>query len=157
MQYKLIYMGIIQRSSERISYLAATIPPLLRNISEEHFSLKPSPEKWSRKQIIGHLIDSAANNHHRFIRSRTEDGPHISYNQDEWNNLSRYNEMSGEDIVTLWAHYNKLLSHIISNMTEQDLQRKCYIGNAEPLTLGFVVDDYVRHLEHHLKQVVEYY
>lgn len=149
-------MGIIQRSSERIAYLTGVIPPLLKMFSEQEFSHKPNPAKWSKKQIMGHLIDSAANNHHRFIRSRIEDGPNIFYQQDEWNNLSHYNEMRSDDVIALWANYNKLLAHIISKMVEKDLERTCYSGGTEPLTLGFIVEDYVHHLEHHLKQVVEY-
>lgn len=148
-------MGIIQGSAERIGYLTTIIPPLLNKISEQDFSYKLQPGKWSRKQIIGHLIDSAANNHHRFIRSRIEDAPNISYNQDEWNDLSHYNYMNSKTVILLWTNYNKLLSHIISNMTDKDLERKCYTGKIE-LTLGFIVSDYVTHLEHHLKQVVDY-
>lgn len=149
-------MGIIQRSAKRIGELATLIPPLLKNISENEFSFKVHPGKWSKKEIIGHLIDSASNNHQRFIRSRVEEGPDIFYNQDAWNRLAHYNEMNSDDVIALWAGYNKLLAHIVSHMTEEDLERKCYAGTSEAVKLGFVVSDYVTHLEHHLRQVVDH-
>jgi hypothetical protein len=148
--------GIIERAAGRIEYLVQTIPPLLHAIPADEFSFKPSPKKWSRKQIIGHLIDSASNNHHRFIRARVEHEPLITYNQDQWNDLARYNDMDASDVINLWTHYNKLIAHIVRGMTAEDLERKCLTGNDTPLTLQFIVQDYVVHLEHHLRQVVKY-
>jgi hypothetical protein len=142
-------------TAHRITYLANIIPPLLMGIKEEDFSFKAAPRKWSRKQIIGHLIDSASNNHRRFILARVQDAPEISYDQDEWNDLSGYNEMNSTDVIYLWMYYNKLLSHIINGVLPADLERICRVGNNE-LTLDFIITDYVVHLEHHLRQVVEY-
>ena len=73
---------------EKLNYIVEKVPKLLSQISEEKISEKPSPNKWSKKEIIGHLIDSATNNHHRFIRGQFEDIPDIRYDQDEWNKYS---------------------------------------------------------------------
>ena len=146
----------IKNAAERITWLVKVITPLLEKIPENEFSHKPTPRKWSKKQIIGHLIDSAANNHHRFIRSRIEDVPTIFYNQDEWNNLSHYNEMKPENVIKLWAYYNTFIAHLVSNIPENELVKKCRSGSEKEYTLEFLISDYVDHMEHHLKQVVQY-
>lgn len=148
-------MNEIISAAERIRHLTSIIPPLLSKIPDTEFARKPAPEKWSRKQIIGHLVDSAANNHHRFIRSRIEDKPNIFYNQDQWNNLTHYNEMNSRDLISLWENYNKLIAHIIMNISSDDLERKCRTGENEH-TLAYIITDYVVHMEHHLRQVVQY-
>jgi len=148
--------GIIDRTAGRIEYLVEIIPPLLKAIPAEELSYKPSAKKWSKKQIIGHLVDSAANNHQRFIRARIELEPRISYNQDQWNDLARYNDMNDSDLINLWTYYNKLLAHLVRGMNYEELERKCITGNETPLTLQFIIQDYVVHLEHHLRQLVDY-
>ena len=148
-------MKDVNQGAERIAYLARIIPPMLLKIPETEFSHKPSPQKWSKKQIIGHLVDSAANNHHRFIRSRIESSPNIFYGQDDWNNLTHYNEMNSGDLIHLWEYYNKLIAHIILYIKPSELKLKCQSG-ANEYTLEFLIVDYVEHLEHHLRQVLKY-
>ena len=148
-------MSEILKTAERLNHLTEIIPPLLKSVPENDFAYKSRPDKWSKKQIIGHLIDSAANNHHRFIRARIEDVPHISYNQDKWNDLTHYNDINSHELIDLWRSYNKFLAHIISNISEKDADRKCKAGDEEH-TLRYIITDYVVHLEHHLKQVVAY-
>ena len=148
-------MNDVKQGAERIAYLTRIIPPLLFQISETEFAHKPAPQKWSKKQIIGHLVDSATNNHHRFIRSRIETSPNIFYDQDEWNNLTHYNEMNSGDLIHLWEYYNKLIAHIILYIKPSDLQLKCRTGENE-YTLEYLILDYVKHLEHHLRQVLKY-
>ena len=142
-------------AADRINHLTNTITPLLLKIPENEISNKPSPDKWSKKQIIGHLVDSAANNHRRFIAARIESVPIIFYNQDEWNNLSHYNEIDTRGLIHLWEHYNNLIAHIVRHIPTADLNRKCRTGASEH-TLGFLVTDYVVHLEHHLRQLAQY-
>jgi hypothetical protein len=140
---------------ERLQYLLEHIPQRLRTIAENDFCRKESPEKWSKKEILGHLTDSAANNHHRFIRACYEQDPLIVYNQDEWNRLSVHQSMSSTHVIDFWELYNRHLLHILVFMEEENLSRTCKTG-AEPKTIDWLAHDYVRHLEHHLKQILEY-
>jgi hypothetical protein len=146
---------IMDTAIKRLSYLCLTIPPLLLAIDEEIFSAKPSPGKWSKKQIIGHLIDSAANNHQRFVRVQFEDKPAISYDQNKWNEFNFYQQIDGKQIIKLWAAYNLQLTELIKHIPAQHLQRECLSGD-KLLTLEFLINDYADHLEHHLRQVVDY-
>ena len=147
---------MVAASVERLKQLCILIPPLLSRIGEEDFVFKPEPQKWSKKEILGHLIDSAANNHQRFIRVQFEEIPFIRYDQNLWNQLTHYQEKNTEELIRFWALYNQHLAHLISFIPEEHLQKLPRAGRPEPVTLEWLIDDYVSHLEHHLRQIVAY-
>ncbi len=147
---------MIQPTIDRLEYLCLTIPPLLEQLADDVFSHKPVPYKWSKKEILGHLIDSASNNHHRFIRGQYEDNPTIWYDQDQWNALSHHQNMPKQHLITLWTLYNRHIVEILKHFPEKHLQRTCTIRGGNVYTLKYFIQDYVVHLEHHLRQMVEY-
>ncbi len=110
--------------------------------------------KWSRKQVLGHLIDSAANNHQRFIRAQL-DGPHAfpGYEQEAWVERNGYADTAWSDLVALWRAYNLHLLRVIARIPQDKLDVTCTVGNNPPMTLGFIIEDYVKHLRHHLQQI----
>ena len=118
-------------------------------------SIKKLSSKWSKKEILGHLIDSATNNHHRFIRGQFENNPEISYDQNKWNKFSFYQEMDSQQIINFWTLYNKQLLEIIKRIPIEKLNNQIRIED-KLVTLEFLIVDYVAHLEHHLKQIIEY-
>lgn len=147
---------MISEALDRLEQLCETIPPLILAMSEEEFSHKPAPVKWSKKEILGHLIDSATNNHQRFIRVQFEEIPVIRYDQDKWNIYNHYNASESAGLVAFWALYNKHLAALARRIPPENLKRQCQAGGNEPVTLEFLIRDYVVHLEHHLKQIVKY-
>ena len=147
---------MIEVVSGKLEYLCKFIPPLLSSIDEKAFAFKPAENKWSKKEIIGHLIDSAANNHQRFVRGQFEDNPAISYDQNKWNEVSHYQLMPQEQLIEFWKHYNKHLAALIKLIPAKNLQRTCKMKDGQALTLEFLITDYVDHLEYHLKQIVSY-
>lgn len=147
---------MVDQSINRLDTLIKIIPDLLENMDGSDLTLKSSPEKWSKKEILGHLIDSAANNHQRFIRGQYEDEPTIFYNQNQWNTLSQYQAMNTKQIIAFWTMYNQHLLHIIKHIPNDHLQKKCRASDGNSYTLEFLINDYVAHLEHHLQQVVSY-
>ena len=147
---------MIQQSINRLQHLCDSLPSLLSNIGEPAFSSKPSPEKWSKKEVLGHLIDSATNNHQRFVRAQFEETPAISYDQNNWNKFNFYNDADGKQLIVFWFAYNLHLLHIMRSIPAENLQKTCNSGGSGPMTLAALIDDYVAHMEHHLKQIVDY-
>jgi hypothetical protein len=146
---------MIDKAISRLSYIIEKVPSILAEIGEEKMSLKPLPSKWSKKEIIGHLIDSATNNHQRFVRGQFETLPEIRYDQDKWNEYGFYQQIDSKQIISFWTIYNKQLLEIIKRIPEENLKRQIMVGE-NLLTLDFLIADYVDHLEHHLRQVAEY-
>jgi DinB superfamily len=123
-------------------------------MTNEEWNFRSAPAKWSKKEILGHLIDSAANNHQRFVRAQFEDTPSITYAQDNWVSSQKYADEPAEYIIELWTSYNKHLSYLISIIPEDKLKNHCDIMQDKPVTLEWVITDYVRHLKYHLDQII---
>lgn len=90
---------MILQSTERLRVLCETIPTQLSDIEIHEFSDKPAPVQWSKKEILGHLIDSATNNHQRFVRGQFEHIPTIVYAQNNWNRYNYYQQMEGKQLI----------------------------------------------------------
>jgi hypothetical protein len=109
---------------------------------------------WSRKQLMGHLIDSASNNHQRFVRAALQGSLEFpGYDQDGCVRVQAVQQMPWPALVALWASYNRYLAHVIEYLPDDALQSPCRIGSAEPVTLEFLAQDYLVHLVHHLQQM----
>jgi hypothetical protein len=134
-------------------------------ISESQSQLSKVDGQWSAKQVLGHLIDSAANNHQRFVRAQfTDDLVFSGYDQEQWIRAQRYEEESWLALVELWRSYNQHLAHIVGNIPEITLKRARFphtldkiawqtVSADEPTTLEYLVRDYIGHLQDHLKQI----
>jgi hypothetical protein len=147
---------MVKESALRLQWLCENIQPLLTQISNEEFNGFRGEGKWTRKQILGHLIDSAANNHQRFIRAQFEPSPVIVYEQDSWNRFGHYSEMNAELLITTWVAINLFLAELIQHISPSAYGNLISMGNENHVTLAFIIEDYVTHLEHHLKQIVNY-
>lgn len=112
---------------------------------------------WSSRQILGHLIDSAANNHHRFVRIQYVDSLEFpAYDQREWVASQHYEDCDWADLVQLWIAYNRHLVHVLRAMPDAQLAKPCLVVSDEesaPLLLGDVAESYIEHMRHHLAQL----
>ena len=116
---------------------------------------QPARERgWCAREILGHLIDSACNNHRRFVIGR--DTPPVvfqGYNQDDWVERQRYAQVPFRDLVELWGAYNRHLAHLIAVTPAETFANSGRSYDGTDVTLGFLMEDYVRHLRHHLEQL----
>ena len=126
----------------------------LESIPADKLAEKKLPGKWSKKEIIGHMIDSAHSNIRRFVVAQYEDTPHITYNQDKWVFINNYQEWDEKELVSLWYALNRQITQILRNMPTAAAQRQC---QTEALhTIAWLAEDYVKHLRHHLHQVLDW-
>jgi len=135
--------------------VVAEVHPRLSAITDAAAGVPRAAGKWSRKEILGHLVDSAANNHQRFVRAQLESALTFpSYEQEAWVARQGYGERPWSEIVTLWLHLNGHVARAAERIATADAAKLCRIGDHEPVTLEFIVQDYVRHLRHHLAQIL---
>lgn len=148
---------MINHAIVRLKYQLQQFPGKFSSIPEKDLSDKPFPNKWSKKELLGHLIDSAANNHQRFMKSFLQPGiVRIEpYDQNKWVELNNYQYIPISDILNFWISYNNHLLKFISSIPEFMLNNKFDNGTKDLITLQFLINDYVDHMEHHISQILD--
>lgn len=155
-------MNVLFNIINRTNQLIREVPPKILAIPENELSFKHSPDKWSKKEILGHLCDSAFNNHSRFVRAQFEQQPFkvSPYAQDDWVKLNNYQNMRAEEVCNLWVTLNKQIIEVIAILPEEKLGIECDLGNAAfredevEKTLLWFIEDYLVHMEYHLRQIL---
>jgi hypothetical protein len=138
----------------------------LSALSDSEAAMPPAPGKWSPKQVIGHLIDSASNNHQRFVRANfTEDLIFAGYDQEKWVTLGDYANAPWNSLLSLWREFNLQIARVMdaTPVSARDVPRTRHnlhqvawstVPEGQPATLAYFMNDYVDHLEHHLEQIL---
>ena len=138
----------------------------LLEISDEASARPRSEGKWSPRQIIGHLIDSASNNHQRFVRAQlSDDLVFAGYEQEGWVSLQNYQAKDWQELLQLWRLYNQHILHLVSLIPEETRMKLRYkhnlhqiasenLSESEPVTLDWFIRDYLDHMKKHLKQIL---
>lgn len=126
-------------------------PNRVESLKEADLNSKPAPGKWGKKEILGHLIDSAMTNYQRFVRAQFEDNPQIVYSQDDYCKAADYQNAEVQQLIVLWKAINTQLLFLFRSVIKKELAgRKC-----NNLTLGFLISDYIMHLSHHQEQILK--
>lgn len=152
--------------ARRLADAVRRATPALLALDDDATGRRPAPGKWSPREIIGHLIDSASNNHQRFVRMRDRDDLVVDgYEQDAWVAAQRYQDAPWEELVMLWMTYNRHLARLMAATPVAARERVRHAHNLHlrayrpvaadrAVTLEYFMNDYVDHLEHHLGQVL---
>ncbi len=143
----------MQNTIQQLEDIITSYSPQLKALDETAFAFKPSPLKWSGKELIGHLIDSAQNNIRRFVVVQYEERPHIVYAQDNWVAATDYQDYPVSDLIDAWILLNKHMVRILKNMPAEQMQRE--VLTQELHTVEWLAQDYNKHLLHHLHQVLK--
>lgn len=141
-----------------LEYFVTQISKYISETSEEIMSEKPNPEKWSKKEILGHLVDSGINNLQRFTEIQFKEKPFKlkTYNQVELVKVNRYQTAEITEILNLLQAINNRIVKVIKAQTEETFEYKIVTDNETYFNLKFLIKDYVNHFEHHTKQIIEY-
>jgi hypothetical protein len=149
----------MERVAQELQQIVRKYTEVFNDLSEKEFSQKTRSDKWSRKEVVGHLIDSAQNNLRRFICGQYETTPpHIIYEQDFWVKANGYGNMNSQDVIQMWKLINLQICTVIRSMPAANHTRLCNTGKGtESLqSLKWLAEDYVKHLKHHINQVIPY-
>ena len=139
---------------KQLRTLIHEIPPRLSKLPLPQTELKPSPSKWSPKEELGHLLDSAANNHQRIVRTQLEEQPKMpGYDGNAWVRLHGYQRRNWQELIELWRDLNQQLLAAAEAVPDSAWLRTCTIADSAPLTLKFVFEDYLEHMMRHLKHI----
>jgi len=156
----------VSQPAEELRELIERSLPLLQRLDAATTARKPAPGKWSPREILGHLIDSASNNHQRFVRASFQDDLIFpGYEQDVWVERQRYQDVEWRDLVTLWESFNRHIAHVMrvtpaelraTPRTRHNFHQIAWktIPESEPATLDYFMHDYVAHMRHHLRQIL---
>jgi len=147
---------MVKRSPAALVFrdLLAVVPDRLRALPPDQIERKTTPTTWSAKEELGHLLDSAANNHQRIVRAQLEDDPAMpGYEQNRWVDLHNYQHRDWEELIELWLSFNVQLLAAVEAIPESGWSRTLTVAGSDPMTLKFVFEDYLAHMRHHFDRI----
>ena len=146
----------MEATAKELSTIVSQYAALISKIPDAEFSNKPLPNKWSKKEVLGHLIDSGQTNLRRFICGQYESAPKIVYAQDFWVAANNYQNIPRENLIQLWRLLNEQICEVLRTMPDRNASLLVDTGKEEPQlhSIAWLADDYVKHLKHHLNQII---
>ena len=144
----------MKETADELRKIVAMVSPLLRELKDPEIAVRPAPKKWSQKEILGHLIDSAGNNQQKFVRIMQQS--HLDfpgYRQDDWVDLQKWTRADWQNMIALWESYNIHIAHLLETIDAEYYDNTITIEGTGPFKLSFILPDYVEHLKHHVKQI----
>jgi hypothetical protein len=148
----------MQQVADELRGLVNSWEGRLIRMRPEEIQFREEEGRWSVKEIIGHLADSASNNHQRFVRLQlTEELSFPDYQSDneKWVASQKYQEEDWNELIWLWKYFNLHLAHVIQNIRQEVLDHSWIGGSAPRIRLGDLILDYLAHLKMHLDQIAE--
>ena len=147
----------LERAMSRLSGHLQDVPTRLSGLSEDEWQQKLG-RKWSKKELLGHLVDSALNNLKRFTEAQFGPEPYTfaSYRQNELVMANAYQHLPADHLITLWQSLNRQIAYVVGEIPEADRQRKVMVKGSDgpPRSLSWLIEDYVGHMEHHLETLL---
>lgn len=142
----------------RLEQLLKSGEEYISKSAESELNHKTAPEKWSKKEILGHLIDSGINNLQRFTEIQFEQKPFRirKYKQEELVLSNNYQAAESKELINLWLAINHRIKNVIKQQTEHSLNYKIELDNNKISDLRFLMIDYVDHMEHHINQILKF-
>ncbi|MDN5204503.1 DinB family protein [Fulvivirgaceae bacterium BMA10] len=147
---------MVQAVQEKLNLHIEDLPNRIQTISEEKLNQKPAPNKWSKKEILGHLIDSGTYNLQRFKEAQFAEQPYLvrKYDQDNLVMVNHYQDQSLNEILSYWVFINRQIIKTISKISPDKLKHPVTTDGKEIAgNLAWLIEDYLIHMEHHFRQI----
>jgi len=142
------------KSLNALQIIIQETPGRLHCLGVEKAAIKPAANKWSPKEELGHLLDSAVNNHQRIVRAQMEDKLSLpGYQQENWVKLHGYQQRQWSELINFWTALNQHLLAAAHSVPQNAWLNTCTVGDSGSMTLQFVFEDYIRHMLHHLEHI----
>ena len=150
-------MSLVIKAKAEILEIITQAMQNFEQIDPPSWNKKPNRSTWSKKELLGHLIDSASNNLRRFIVAQYEQGTKIIYDQDKWVDYQNYQAQEIDDLKLLWKLLNHQIAHVIGQIPQSKLDFTVDTGRGkvELHSLVYFIEDYIVHLKYHLNQLVD--
>jgi hypothetical protein len=130
------------------------VPARFEQLSQTEVESKPASAAWSPKEELGHLLDSATNNHQRIVRAQSDDKLAFpGYEQNRWVAINRYQHRDWKELIEVWQALNRQLLAAAESVPDSAWSHTLTVAASQPMTLEFVFDDYVTHMLHHLQHI----
>ena len=147
----------VNDAMRRLDSYIGSLQNRINKFSSQEMLRKPAPGKWSKKEILGHLIDSAINNLKRFTEIQFLPQPYsvIAYRQNELVIINDYQNLPLDHLLDLWQALNRQIVFVVKNIAAEKLNYAVdpQYENKEMKTFGWIICDYVAHMEHHFRQI----
>lgn len=145
----------MQTAIDKFERLLAENLEYFRTIAISILEEKTSEEKWSKKEILGHLVDSSIHNLVRFTEINYAEKPYVyrTYNQNDLVKINQYQEMYIEALVQFWLSINKQILRIFKSVNDENLEYEILLNDNSIINLRYLMTDFVEHLEHHMNQI----
>ena len=145
----------VERAADDLIHIRIELHNISNTSERGVVDVREEKQSGERCEFFGHLLDSASNNHQRFVRAALQSSLTFpGYDQNLLVDLQNFAEIDWNFLVDFWAAYNRFLAHVIGHLPDAAANITCNIGSNPPATLGWIAEDYVAHLKHHLNQIL---
>ena len=73
--------------------------------------------------------------------------------RDAWVEAHGYERLPWETLLGWWQTEHEILAAVVDRIPEGRLDAMCIVGENAPVTLRFLIEDYLAHQRHHLNQI----
>ena len=142
-----------------IARVIETEEGVLNSLSVEAITLRRNSQNRTIKQILGHLIDSASNNHQRMVRLQYSKDllffPDYRQDNDLWIALQDYQHTDWSNLIQLWKFYNLHIIQVIQSVDKSKLDSYWCDFEGTIVTLKDMIEGYLDHLLLHVGEIHE--
>lgn len=160
-EYPLYYKGYIDTVNDdvltELELQADSFPLFLRAIPEAKASFAYAEDKWTIKELVGHVIDTERIMAYRLLRiSRNDTTPLAGFDENHYVTHAHFSDRSLSSLADEFASVRQSNMFLINTLNEEELSR-VGVANEKPITARALLFILAGHLNHHRRILQERY